>query len=199
MKKERRSSAQCLPTPGAGSRGTKDGGKQKKKADKAGGGRGGLRAAAVSEARKNHESFKTAEVTTKGFLLKMTNRKMGRNTWQRRWFVAGGHYLRYYKDEASEARNDVGGIFDLDKLIECKTHAVGSGSQISWGIVIDWASSVEDKSVASTTELRTVDATYPQEWVDSLTPNDEEFAHAGMDTDRIVAGMDTDRIVAASY
>jgi hypothetical protein len=172
MKKTKKNSSNaCLPIAAAEAK------KEKPKAKK--GGRGGLRNAAVSEARKDHESFKTAGVATKGFLLKMTNRKMGRNTWQKRWFVAGGHYLRYYKDEAAEARNDVGGIFDLDKLVECKTHAVGSGSQISWGIVIDWATSAADRTIASTTELRTADASYPQEWVDSLTPNDEEFSNTG--------------------
>jgi hypothetical protein len=144
----------------------------------------GLRKAQVV-GREGHESFITASPVVSGYLLKRTSRAVG-NSWQKRWFVAAGHYLKVYKDEGAERRQKINGTFDLNHLLKASASTVrtkqlkvatrGSArgrssveaitQQTAWAIYMKWRA--PNSSEILVTELRTLGSEYPSDWMDVL-------------------------------
>jgi hypothetical protein len=118
-----------------------------------------------------------------GYLLKLTSRKLGNNTWKKRWFVIAGHYLKQYKDAESVALEKASAIFDLRNLRAVRADAVRTNHRIPtvmlgrasveaitqqtvWAMRLEWQA--DSNAELLVTELRSQDANYPHHWMEAL-------------------------------
>ena len=61
-------------------------------------------------------SVAAAEIVLEGFLEKKAATLTGAEKYQSRYFVLGGHYLRYYADRQSAADGKPKGMFDINAM-----------------------------------------------------------------------------------